>query len=1205
MRKLLCFMIALVACCMLATVASATEVQEASVPTTCAAGCENPVWEPLPSGNTWRTMKAGHYHYYLTANNTQYRYTPNPTGEISSTNSGEKVTICLDLNGYNINTDGRSLIVYSGCVLNLMDSSEAQTGFVKGRSGSNNLVGGTIDVRGTFNLYSGTMIYEDDGTGNNPCYAGGVMSVFRNCTFNMYGGRLVGGSLRLASGKNCNGGTIYIYDTGKVNIMAGEVISGSTPTGYSGPCIFGSDASEVTIGGNAKIDNIYLSGSKSKLNVSGNFSGKARFTAGSGITPSNGKVIGSATNTPSITGDLFCTNGNGWLVNVDGSNLKLATFTPSGTRHYCEHCKDVVKWTAMTSSNYTTPKNTPGDYHYYLAANQTKTYVQLCKGANVCLDLYGKNISITGRALLPNSGSQLNLMDTVGGGYVESKDGTNNPRGGTITVSGGSEFNLYSGTMKYTNKGSSTTTNGGVAAIGGVMNMYGGTILGADLPKPSSGSIYGAAFSMYNSTSIFNIYGGTITSGALPDGKGYGACGYVKAGGQVTLSGNANVENIRFEKLDNKLFVEGTYTGTASVSYPSSTTLNLGTQVGVARDVVLDGGKITCTNNGLLVTPKDDKLVLSVNAAAVIVTENGQTGYATLQEAVDAYEGGYIQLISDITTDVTVSKDVILELDGKSVTGAVTVAEGHTLYLQDALTADYTVADGFYGKLAHVTGNVAAQEGYLLITEESGVSAHKLNLQITHMTLRPESAGIYYKCNFQGDEKVAAVVESYGVAMSVIDIPYEKNLNTKCVASEFTTFVGGESGNAASSTLLKGILKETNAANINARNLEMDIYSRPYVKTAAGYIFGEPVTRDLAQQLEAADALTEGLTATQWYGLEAMYETYKEVLDGVNIPNILEGFKDDTLSLLMVGNSFCYYYVEELYGLLMANPDPNRGYDKVEIVNVYYSGCSLSSHYKWWANDEAHYQVFRTNANGRKELTAPNGSAWRLEDALQLDRWDFISLQGASSENNYSGATTEENVTKMIPLATPLLARFHEVHPEAQLLWHRTWAFEVGRKSGSTTYTEDLLARYDAGMQAVCDWMCEEFDKDKPYDLQIVNSGVAWRLAREADALRENPLIPAEGGLCARLGVRNETTYPYYTGNNNTGDGYHDGDIGGAQFLNACVWYEKLTGQSILDNPYKPTTTKGEFEVSGKYQLSDEFVDLLRTAAHGAGMIEE
>lgn len=56
---------------------------------------------------------------------------------------------------------------------------------------------------------------------------------------------------------------------------------------------------------------------------------------------------------------------------------------------------------------------------------------------------------------------------------------------------------------------------------------------------------------------------------------------------------------------------------------------------------------------------------------------------------------------------------------------------------------------------------------------------------------------------------------------------------------------------------------------------------------------------------------------------------------------------DDTLSILMVGNSFCYYYVEELYSLLMANADPNRGYEKVQIFNLYYSGCSLTQHLSW------------------------------------------------------------------------------------------------------------------------------------------------------------------------------------------------------------------------------------------------------------------
>ena len=41
---------------------------------------------------------------------------------------------------------------------------------------------------------------------------------------------------------------------------------------------------------------------------------------------------------------------------------------------------------------------------------------------------------------------------------------------------------------------------------------------------------------------------------------------------------------------------------------------------------------------------------------------------------------------------------------------------------------------------------------------------------------------------------------------------------------------------------------------------------------------------------------------------------------------------DDTLNLLMIGNSGCYYYVEELYGLAEA-----AGI-KMRVCNVYYSG---------------------------------------------------------------------------------------------------------------------------------------------------------------------------------------------------------------------------------------------------------------------------
>jgi len=279
----------------------------------------------------------------------------------------------------------------------------------------------------------------------------------------------------------------------------------------------------------------------------------------------------------------------------------------------------------------------------------------------------------------------------------------------------------------------------------------------------------------------------------------------------------------------------------------------------------------------------------------------------------------------------------------------------------------------------------------------------------------------------------------------------------------------------------------------------------------------------------------------------------------------------------------------------MANP--NRTYQNVEIYNLYYSGCRLNQHYNWWIAGDAMYELYKTDANGRVKQTPASGSAWTLEDALQQGRWDYISLQGQSSEVDYTdSAAVAANCAFIAQYAGPLLDRFHQLYPNAQLLWHRTWAFEVGRISGSTVYDEESLAAYDAGIQLACEYMCNEFDQDKPYDLMMVNSGVAWTEARAQNALLETSLLPI-GGLCARLGVANANTYQYVKDNpgvTNVGDGYHDGDIGGGQFLNACVWYETLTGQSVLDNPYAPDTT------NGKYALSAELAALLRNAAHTA-----
>ena len=84
------------------------------------------------------------------------------------------------------------------------------------------------------------------------------------------------------------------------------------------------------------------------------------------------------------------------------------------------------------------------------------------------------------------------------------------------------------------------------------------------------------------------------------------------------------------------------------------------------------------------------------------------------------------------------------------------------------------------------------------------------------------------------------------------------------------------------------------------------------------------------------------------------------------------------------------------------------------------------------------------------------------------------------------------------------------------------------------------------------------------------------------------------------------------TGVAHAGDGYHDGDIGGGQFLNACIWFECLTGISCLDVDYVPeyktTAVLSDslleqvrvVKTEEGYTLDPEFVQLLKQCAHEA-----
>ena len=109
-------------------------------------------------------------------------------------------------------------------------------------------------------------------------------------------------------------------------------------------------------------------------------------------------------------------------------------------------------------------------------------------------------------------------------------------------------------------------------------------------------------------------------------------------------------------------------------------------------------------------------------------------------------------------------------------------------------------------------------------------------------------------------------------------------------------------------------------------------------------------------------------------------------------------------------------------------------------------------------------------------------------------------------------------------------------------------------------------------------------------------------MVRDENAKLEESLLPF-GGLTARLGYstygNNYGKYLEYIGVTggydgpveNSGDGQHDGDIGGGQLINAYAWYETLTGNDSRESDYIPT-------YRSTYTLSSDLCELIRDCTH-------
>ena len=186
-----------------------------------------------------------------------------------------------------------------------------------------------------------------------------------------------------------------------------------------------------------------------------------------------------------------------------------------------------------------------------------------------------------------------------------------------------------------------------------------------------------------------------------------------------------------------------------------------------------------------------------------------------------------------------------------------------------------------------------------------------------------------------------------------------------------------------------------------------------------------------------------------------------------------------------------------------------------------------------------------------------------LQVALKQENWDFISLQQASPKPNKLNLETQ--LSMATSYAKQIYEYLKEQFPMSKLYWHETWAYEIGydRSNGQIPDVATQTLQYEINRD-----LSSAITQANGVDM--VPSGDAWQIARQ------NPVIGDH--LCEGTDK-----------NNGAGDHYHDGNTGGGQYLNACVWFEVLTGKSCIGNTWKPS-----------YDLSYEKMAALQQAAHSA-----
>ena len=354
-------------------------------------------------------------------------------------------------------------------------------------------------------------------------------------------------------------------------------------------------------------------------------------------------------------------------------------------------------------------------------------------------------------------------------------------------------------------------------------------------------------------------------------------------------------------------------------------------------------------------------------------------------------EDTYMVLSADMDVNLSLDKDMYINLNGFNMTGTV-ITNGFKVYGIDTTTDGYTCenmgifnclnADGtpVVPEIHHKSSQTGAIKRYLTIETENGYTFHRIYLGISHMSLKPGVTGVGYKAIFGGDHMVKAqldATEGFGYSL------WLENNEAISRSKGRDGFVSGSQG-----TPLTLLLKNFDAANFG----EARVYANVWLKLADGtQIASSDYSYTLKELVETINDTYLSFTQTQLDAVRNMIERNP----------IMQTWRVENLYQLEVIRGQAFTAGKDNYfGIQAGNWDTVSFEYKTEGAGEVVAILRGSA----WGS--TYYGEFRFTESGEK-VDYPGITTEALEDGYIRATFDIAALQRTGCVDNLNLAPAD------------------------------------------------------------------------------------------------------------------------------------------------------------------------------------------------------